>query len=89
MATRRSSSSGRRHGQITVILAKMSEDSQEIRVARGSTLKKVLESAGYSADQFEDLLEGLRVNGQEASLTTKLKAGDFITLSPRVQGGSR
>lgn len=75
--------------RISVTLASLSEDVREIRVARGSTLRAALLEAGYAEDSLEGLLEGLRVDGREAKLGSKLRAGAFITLSPNVEGGSR
>lgn len=88
MATRKTHSR-RRNSNIKVTVARMSQDVREIEVARGSSLRAALLSAGYAENSLEGLLQGLRVNGQEVSLGSKLKAGDFITLAPNVQGGQQ
>lgn len=87
MAKRMARSAGR--AKISVTLAALSEDVRELRVSRGSTLKNVLLEAGYDEDQLEGLLDGLRVNGREAGLNSRLSAGAFITLSPNVEGGQQ
>lgn len=89
MAQRKSHGRRRPASNIKVTVARMSQDVREIEVARGSTLRAALLSAGYADGELEGLLEGLRVNGAQVTLGSKLKAGDFITLSPRVQGGCR
>mgnify|MGYP001571118308 CR=1 FL=1 len=74
-------------GTIKVSVARLSEDIVEIRVKKGGTLKDALLALGFEEDQLKTTLEGVRVNGENKSLTSKLKQGDFITVSPRVQGG--
>lgn len=80
----------RKHsGSMRVTLANLSEDTVEIILARGSTLRTALLKAGFSASELEDMLQRVRVGGQEANLSDRLSAGDFITVAPNVQGGSR
>lgn len=74
---------------ITVSIAKLGEPVRDIQLPNGSTLKDALQAAGYEVANNRDATEGVRLSGRQAGLNDALTHGDFITVSPRVQGGGR
>ena len=72
---------------IKVTLLRMSNGTQELELPVGATLALALQKGGHGDESLNAILEGVRVNGRVAELDTKLKSGDFITVSPQVKGG--
>ena len=83
MATRRTRQ-GR--GGIEVILAELAQDAKTIRLKPGATVKDALVAAGYT-ENLEATMAGVRVDNQEVELTTRLRNGQVIFISPNVEGG--
>ena len=73
---------------ITVQFARLSEQVKEVTLPAGSDVKDLLEAVEIGEDEFASTLEGMRINGETVSLSTKLKNGGFYTYAPKVVGGS-
>ena len=74
---------------ISVSFLKMGDDAgtKDLKLASGSTLEAVLLKAGMGGESLSSILEGVRINGRAAELSTKVKDGDFVTVAPQVKGG--
>lgn len=70
----------KRSGMVSVTLVKGSE--QSIRIKSGMTLEAFLNQQG------ESLESRVSVNGNEAKLSTKLRKGDIVLITPAVNGGN-
>lgn len=55
-----------------------------IEAPAGATLRKVLEAAKQNP---ENLYGAVTVNGANADMSTRLKKGDLIAVTPKVAGG--
>lgn len=72
---------------ITVSVAVLGANVRDIELPAGSTLKDALGAAGYDVANNKEIMEGVRLNGQQAGLNDPITHGAFVTVSPRVQGG--
>lgn len=77
----------KRRGSVTVQIARLSQDAKEVTLPNGGTLQDALLAAGFFEKDLQNMLPSIRVNGKKAVLKGWLSNGDFITVSPRVQGG--
>jgi len=71
--------------KIAFTFAPMGAEPLRIEVEQGATIGEALTAQGYNLTPSD--LSGLRVNGQATVPSTKLNAGDFIVLAPKVEGG--
>lgn len=76
-------------GSIKVQFARLQEDVKEITLPKGSSVAVLLNAVGIAGSDFQSALGGLRMNGDEVTLDTKLVDGAFYTLTPSVKGGAR
>jgi len=72
-------------GNISVVVCKLMEDLKTIKVKKGATVQEVLKVGGIKLNGEE--VKDLRVNGEVAKMTDKVKANDIITAVPQVDGG--
>ena len=73
--------------RFVVTLVRAGRDHEELVLSQGSTLEDALQKAGMSDAEIGAVEGSIRVGGKNADLDKKLKAEDFIVLSPKVQGG--
>ena len=71
--------------KISVTVCELMKDLKVMKVSKGATVEDVLIAAGLKKEGMK--LEHLRVNGEVAKLSDKVKADDVITLVPQVEGG--
>ena len=73
-------------GTMKVTVAPLSQEGVEITISRNATLATALQKAGFP----DASLGGIHINGEEAKdMSQRLKARDFVTVTPNVQGGSK
>ena len=67
---------------IQVKVAVVGSRTEEVTLNDGATVSEALSAAGRSADNLD-----IRIDGNSARLTTKVKDGDIIHLVARAKGG--
>ncbi len=70
-----------------VIIAQLGKDIRTIEVPTGSTVRNALLTAGYKEEEVPKLAPGVRVNGGETTLGSRLEPDTFLAITPDVDGG--
>ena len=78
MTTRKTTS-----GTVRVLVGRFGSDPVQVQVSRGGTVRKVLEKADLEISDSERIW----LNGSRTTLSSKVKAGDIISIvSPKEAG---
>ena len=72
---------------INVEVALMGKDVKALKLLKGATVQKALVAAGMTSDMLAKASNDITVNSGVLPLGTPLKEGDFVTYTPRVEGG--
>ena len=72
--------------KMKITLAQLSKNAQPIEVPKNCLVRTALAASGMSEDEMIRIADTIRVNGKPAKLGTRLEAGAFIAIAPKVQG---